>query len=79
MTHQFVSTLTKQWNRLSSGEKTAVGILATIDGIGKSTALASLVRTPKEKVRGSKLVWGPIIATVNTLGWIAWFLIGSKK
>ena len=54
-------------------------VLAAVDGAGKSAAFASLARTPKEKVRGPKMLWTPIVASVNTFGWIAWFAYGRRK
>lgn len=70
--------LSDSWKELSPGGRAAVGALGAIDALGKSLALASLARTPKEKVRGPKLVWTPVIAGVNTFGWIAWFAVGKK-
>ncbi|WP_342319767.1 PLDc N-terminal domain-containing protein [Corynebacterium mayonis] len=71
--------LRKQWDRLGRNEKILISALTALDGAAKSAALASLARTPKEQVRGPKLLWGPIIASVNTFGWIAWFIFGTTK
>lgn len=71
--------LSESWKELSPGERAVVGVLGAADAVGKSLALASLARTPKEKVRGPKLLWTPLIAGVNTLGWLAWFAVGKKR
>ncbi|WP_291313603.1 PLDc N-terminal domain-containing protein [Corynebacterium sp. UBA2622] len=78
-TNGIIGKLSRSWGRVGKRERVLISILAAVDTAGKSAAMASLARTPKEKVRGPKLVWTPIIASVNTLGWLAWFLVGRKK
>ena len=69
----------RRWKELGKNQRLLVAVLAAVDGAGKSAAFASLARTPKEKVRGPKMLWTPIVASVNTFGWIAWFAYGRRK
>lgn len=73
-----IGSLKDSWNALSSDQRTIVGVLGALDGVGKAVALWDLSRTDSRKLRGSKLLWTPIIGAVNTFGWLAYFTIGKK-
>ena len=74
-----IDTIRDAWNGLSSDQKTIAGVLATIDTAGKAFALRDLARTNSKRVRGPKWLWTPVIGTVNTLGWVAYFVVGKKR
>ena len=67
------------WNAMSKDQKTIVGVLAAVDTLGKALALRDLARAKDSKLRGPKWLWTPIIGTVNTFGWLGYFLIGKKR
>lgn len=74
-----IDTLRDAWNGLSSDQKTVAGVLATIDTAGKAFALRDLARTNSKRIRGPKWLWTPVIGAVNTLGWVAYFVVGKKR
>lgn len=74
-----IDTLRDAWNGLSSDQKTIAGVLATIDTAGKAFALRDLARTNSKRIRGPKWLWTPVIGAVNTLGWVAYFVVGKKR
>lgn len=74
-----IDTIRDAWNGLSSDQKTIAGVLATIDTAGKAFALRDLARTNSKRVRGPKWLWTPVIGAVNTLGWVAYFVVGKKR
>mgnify|MGYP002711943215 FL=1 len=76
---EIIDTIRDAWNGLSSDQKTIAGVLATIDTAGKAFALRDLARTNSKRVRGPKWLWTPVIGTVNTLGWVAYFVVGKKR
>lgn len=76
---ELIGTIKDSWNALSSDQRTIVGILGAIDAAGKAAALWDLARTDGRKLRGSKLIWTPIIAAVNTFGWLGYFTFGKKR
>lgn len=78
-TNDLIGTIKDAWNGLSSDQRTIVGILGAIDAVGKAVALWDLARTDNRKLRGPKLLWTPVIGAVNTLGWLAYFVVGKKR
>ncbi|MBA1835672.1 hypothetical protein GC584_00515 [Corynebacterium sp. zg912] len=76
---EIIDTIRDAWNGLSSDQKTIAGVLATIDTAGKAFALRDLARTNSKRVRGPKWLWTPVIGAVNTLGWVAYFVVGKKR
>lgn len=79
MSSSISSQIKSKWESLSEGQRKLITILGAVDAAGKSLALASLARTDKPQVRGSKFIWGIAIGTVNTFGWLSWFAFGRKK
>ena len=77
--NDIIDTIKDAWNGLSSDQKTIAGVLATIDTAGKAFALRDLARTNSKRVRGPKWLWTPVIGAVNTLGWVAYFVVGKKR
>lgn len=77
--NEIIDTIRDTWNGLSSDQKTIAGVLATIDTAGKAFALRDLARTNSKRVRGPKWLWTPVIGAVNTLGWVAYFVVGKKR
>lgn len=76
---EIIDTIRDAWNGLSSDQKTIASVLATIDTAGKAFALRDLARTNSKRVRGPKWLWTPVIGAVNTLGWVAYFVVGKKR
>ena len=74
-----IDTLRDAWNGLSSDQKTVAGVLATIDTAGKAFALRDLALTNSKRIRGPKWLWTTVIGAVNTLGWVAYFVVGKKR
>ena len=77
--NDILETLREAWDDLSPNQKTIVGVLAALDTAGKAWALRDLARTDADRIRGPKWLWTPIIATVNTAGWLAYFAVGKKR
>lgn len=77
--NDILETLREAWDDLSPNQKTIVGVLAALDTAGKAWALRDLARTDAGRIRGPKWLWTPIIATVNTAGWLAYFAVGKKR
>ncbi|WP_369822319.1 PLDc N-terminal domain-containing protein [Corynebacterium sp. NML130628] len=61
---------------MSARERKLIASLATIDLLGKTTALVHLARTDSCNVRGPKWGWAPVVGGVNMFGWMAYFLFG---
>lgn len=53
--------------------------LAAIDTALKALALRDLARRDRRVRWGRKAFWVPLIAGVNTLGWLTYFLFGRVK
>lgn len=77
--NEILTTLRESWDELSTDQKTLVGVLVAIDTVGKAWALRDLARTDARRIRGPKWLWTPIIGTVNTAGWLAYFAVGKKR
>ena len=48
----------RKWSELSSGQKTAIVTLASVEMALTATALVDLIRRPADQVHGRKAVWG---------------------
>lgn len=69
----------QKWDNLDGKSKGLIGALAAVDTVMKGVALSALAKTPANKLRGPKFVWGIVIPSINTLGWAAFYLFGRKK
>lgn len=69
----------KVWNSLNSEQRTIAGVIAAVDTAAKGYALWDLSRTDSSKLRGPKWLWTPVIGAVNTIGWLAYFVVGKKR
>ncbi len=71
--------LTKvRWHDLTSEQKTAVVVAASIELTMAVTAWVNLARRPSDQVRGPKALWAGIIA-INGVGPIAYFIAGRRR
>jgi hypothetical protein len=67
-----------RWRELSSGQKRAVVISGAVQFGLLAAALADIRRRPAEEIRGNKKLWA-VLAFVNYVGPIAYFLVGRRR
>ncbi|HCB06384.1 MAG TPA: hypothetical protein PLZ93_15865 [Nocardioides sp.] len=70
----------KRWSELSERRRRAILILASVDAVLKTVALADLKRRDADEVRGSKKLWATAIVLINSGGLVpvAYFVRGRK-
>lgn len=66
------------WSELTSGQRTAVLVLGSVQLALAATAWSDLARRPAREVNGRKAVWAAVIA-VNWIGPLAWFRWGRRR
>jgi hypothetical protein len=71
----------RRWADLSPGQRRALVIAATIDGVIKLAALIDIWRRPADQIRGSKKVWAATVTLANTAGILptSYFLFGRRR
>ena len=69
---------TKKWDDLSSGQKTAILVAASVELALTATALVDLARRPRELVRGPKPLWA-LGCFVQPVGPIAYLALGRRR
>jgi hypothetical protein len=72
---------TKSWKDLSPRTRRLLLAGAAVDGGLKAAALFDLRRRPASEIRGSKRVWVPVVAIVNSAGLIPlyYFFFGRRR
>jgi hypothetical protein len=72
---------TKSWKDLSPRTRRLLLAGAAVDGGLKAAALFDLRRRPASEIRGSKRVWVPVVAIVNSAGLIPlyYFVFGRRR
>ncbi|HEX6521374.1 MAG TPA: PLD nuclease N-terminal domain-containing protein [Streptosporangiaceae bacterium] len=70
-----------KWSDLSAGTRRLIIGAGAVEGALKIAALIDLKRRPSSQIRGSKWIWAPIVALVNTAGGapLAYFFFGRRK
>jgi hypothetical protein len=68
----------KKWQDLTSGQKTAILVAASVELALTATALVDLARRPREQVRGPKALWA-LGCFVQPVGPIAYLAIGVRR
>ena len=65
---------TKKWDDLSSGQKTAILVAASVELALTATALIDLARRPRAQVRGPKPLWalGCFVQPVGPIAYLVW-------
>lgn len=65
---------TKKWDDLSSGQKTAILVAASVELALTATALVDLARRPRAQVRGPKPLWalGCFVQPVGPIAYLVW-------
>ncbi|WP_350278532.1 DUF5652 family protein [Kribbella sp. HUAS MG21] len=58
----------KKWADVDPRTRRIVVVLAVVEGVLKSVALADLARRPAAEVRGPKAVWALVLTLTNSLG-----------
>lgn len=69
---------TKKWDDLSSGQKTAILVAASVELALTATALVDLARRPRAQVRGPKPLWA-LGCFVQPVGPIAYLALGRRR
>ncbi len=69
--------MAKRWSELSPGARTAIVAGGLAELVVTSYALHDLVRRPAALVRGSKLLWGPVLF-VQPIGSPLYLLAGRR-
>jgi hypothetical protein len=69
------------WKNLSPRARRLIVAAAIGDGSLKTVAIIDLWRRPASQVRGSKKVWIPVVAIVNSAGVIplSYFAFGRRR
>ena len=67
----------RRWSDLSPGEKAALVTLGSIEMALTATAAVDLYRRPPASVRGSKLLWWPVIL-IQPVGPVAYLAFGRR-
>ncbi|MEZ4769224.1 MAG: PLDc N-terminal domain-containing protein [Caldilineales bacterium] len=68
----------KNWRELSPLQKAILVIAGILEILLLGAALMDLRRRPAEQIKGSKRVW-TMVAFINYVGPIAYFLFGRKR
>lgn len=63
----------RRWSDLTTRQRRAVYLAATVEIIATATALRDLARRPADEVRGSRLAWaaGCLVQPVGPLAYLA--------
>ncbi|WBT07734.1 hypothetical protein PAB09_07225 [Corynebacterium sp. SCR221107] len=69
----------KKWSDLTDRQRKIITVAVPIDLALKATAWHFLYHLPKERIRGSKVVWGVVTSVVGTFGPLAFLVGGIKK
>lgn len=69
---------TKRWSELSRRQRSFIAGATTVQLSLSAAALVDLQRRPSEQVKGPKRLWR-MLAFVNFVGPIAYFLFGRRK
>lgn len=67
----------KKWAELSGGQRAGIVLGAAIQFTLQGLALRDLAKRPADQVNGPKLAWAGA-TFINTIGPIAYFLVGRK-
>ena len=64
----------RKWDDLSSGQKTAILVAASVELALTATALVDLARRPRAQVRGPKPLWalGCFVQPVGPIAYLVW-------
>lgn len=64
----------KKWSDFTDTQKAAILLAASVELSLTATALADLVRRPREQVRGPKALWllGCFVQPVGPIAYLAW-------
>jgi hypothetical protein len=68
----------QRWNDLSGTQKTALRLGGVVQVALLIAALTDIRRRPAEQIRGKKRLW-TVVAFVNFVGPIAYFVFGRKR
>ena len=70
----------RSWSDLSENTRRLIIGVAVAESILKGAALIDLKRRPANQVRGPKWLWAPVIAVVNSAGFvpISYFVFGRR-
>jgi hypothetical protein len=68
---------TRRWSDLSSGQRTALLLVGSVQGALAGAAWTDLATRPASRVNGPKALWAAIIA-INFVGPISYFRWGRK-
>ncbi len=71
----------RKWSDLSERTRMLIITVAVADGVLKAAALIDIMRRPTSQIRGSKWVWAPVVAVVNSAGVvpISYFVFGRRQ
>jgi len=69
---------TRRWSQLSSGQRVAIIVLASVELALTTAALVDLLRRPATEVRGPKLLWG-VAVFVQPIGPISYLTLGRRR
>ncbi len=76
MTNQAVTK--KEWSDLSPQKQATVSMVGLIQVALLAAALIDIRRRPAEQIKGSKKLW-TLVAFINFVGPIAYFVLGRKR
>jgi hypothetical protein len=76
MTDQAITR--KQWSDLSPQKQLTISVVGLIQVSLLAAALIDIRRRPAEQIKGSKKLW-TLVAFINFVGPIAYFMIGRKR
>jgi hypothetical protein len=73
-----MTSATRRWRNLSTGQRRAIVVAASVQLALAAAAGVDLLRRPVEEVRGPKWAWAPAMA-VNFVGPIAYLAWGRRS
>ena len=68
----------RRWADLSSGQKVAMAVLATLQVSLLAAALWDLVHRTADEVRGDRRMWAGLVF-INWIGPLAYFAVGRRS
>lgn len=71
----------RKWSDLSTRTRGLITVAAIAETVLKAVALTDMKRRPASEIRGSKLIWAPVVLTVNSFGGapLAYLLFGRRS
>lgn len=71
----------RKWSDLSQRTRRLIIVVGAAETALKAAALIDIKRRPASQIRGSKWIWAPVVAVVNSAGLVplVYFRYGRRR